>query len=114
MVNRTKPEEKFVEVNANTLDNLLSQQQQQSGISHADINWIKIDVEGAEFEVLKGDTSILSKSKDIALLIEVHNLHGGTNLYKTIIEFLNLYNFKMEFEKIYGGGERHIIVRKQL
>jgi FkbM family methyltransferase len=112
--NRAKPEEKFIEVNANTLDNLLLLQPQQNGISHADINWIKIDVEGAEFEVLKGATSILSKSKDIALLIEVHNLHGGTNLYKTIIEFLNLYNFKMEFEKIYGGGERHIIVRKQL
>ena len=45
---------KFVEVNANTLDNLLSQQ--QNGINHADINWIKIDVEGAEFEVLKGVT----------------------------------------------------------
>ena len=40
---------KFVEVNANTLDNLL----QQNGISHEDVNWIKIDVEGAEFEVLK-------------------------------------------------------------
>ena len=35
---------KFVEVNANTLDNLLSQQ--ENGINHADINWIKIDVEG--------------------------------------------------------------------
>ena len=98
-----------MEVNANTLDNLLSQ---QSGISHADINWIKIDVEGAEFEVLKGATSILSKSKDIALLIEVHNLPNGNNFYSPIIEFLNLYNFKIEFENIYEGGERHIILRK--
>src|SRR5438128_1529633 len=44
MVNRAKPEEKFIEVNANTLDYLL----QQNGIR--DANWIKIDVEGAEFE----------------------------------------------------------------
>jgi FkbM family methyltransferase len=114
MVNRTASEAKFIEVNANTLDNLLLQQQQQSGISHADINWIKIDVEGAEFEVLKGATSILSKSKDIALLIEVHNLHGGTNLYRQIVEFLNVYNFKIKFEITSESGEKHIIVRKNL
>jgi FkbM family methyltransferase len=111
--NRAKTDEKFVEVNANTLDNLLLQQQQQNGINHADINWIKIDVEGAEFEVLKGATDILSNSKDIALLIEVHNLNDGTNLYMKIVEFLgSCYNFKIEYEKIHDGGERHIIVRK--
>jgi FkbM family methyltransferase len=109
MVNRTKPEEKFVEVNANTLDNLLLLQQQQSGINHADINWIKIDVEGAEFEVLKGATNILSKSKDIALLIEVH----GQDNYRPVVEFLNVYNFKIEFEKSNENGDwRHIIARK--
>ena len=108
MVNRAKPEEKFIEVNANTLDYLL----QQNGIR--DANWIKIDVEGAEFEVLKGAHNILSNSKDIAILIEVHNLSKDTNLYRPIIEFLNLYNFKMIFEKIHDGGERHVIVRKQL
>ena len=108
MVNRAKPEEKFIEINANTLDYLL----QQNGIRYA--NWIKIDVEGAEFEVLKGATSILSKSKDIALLIEVHNLHGGTNLYRQIVEFLNVYNFKIEFENTYESGDKHVIVRKNL
>ena len=107
--NRAKPEEKFIEVNANTLDNILLQ---QNGISHADINWIKIDVEGAELEVLKGASSILSKSKDISLLIEIHNLHGGTNLYRQIVEFLDIYNFKIEFENTYESGEKHIIVRK--
>ena len=109
MVNRTASEEKFTEVNANTLDNILLQ---QNGISHADINWIKIDVEGAELEVLKGSSSILSKSKDISLLIEIHNLHGGTNLYRQIVEFLDIYNFKIEFENTYESGEKHIIVRK--
>ncbi|MCC2648978.1 MAG: putative methyltransferase FkbM family, partial [Nitrososphaeraceae archaeon] len=76
--------------------------------------YVKIDVEGAEFEVLKGATNVLSKSKDIALLIEIHNLSGGTNLYRPIIEFLNLYNFKIEFEKSHDGGEKHIILRKHL
>src|SRR5215212_6132690 len=66
---RAKNEDKFVEVNANTLDYLL----QSKGIKQEQVNWIKIDVEGAEFEVLKGATNILANSKDIALLIEIHN-----------------------------------------
>jgi FkbM family methyltransferase len=98
---KDKTGDKFVEVNANTLDYLL----QLKGIT--DVNWVKIDVEGAEFEVLKGASNVLSKSKDIALLIEVHNLSGGTNLYRPIIEFLNLYNFKIEFEKSRDRVEKH-------
>ncbi|MDQ3971278.1 MAG: FkbM family methyltransferase [Thermoproteota archaeon] len=108
MSDRSKNEDKFVEVSANTLDYLL----QLKGIM--DVNWIKIDVEGAEFEVLKGAHNVLSNSKDISLLIEVHNLSGGTNLYRPIIEFLNLYNFKIEFEKSHDRGEKHIILRKHL
>jgi FkbM family methyltransferase len=104
----TKYKEKFVEVDANTLDHVL----QLNGI--IEVNWIKIDAEGAEFEVLKGATDILSKSKDIALLIEVHNLPNGNNFYSPIIECLKIYNFKIEFEKTHDGGERHIVVRKQL
>jgi FkbM family methyltransferase len=103
MSNRAGTEDKFVEVNANTLDFLL----QLKGIT--DVNWIKIDVEGAEFEVLKGATNVLSKSKDIALLIEVH----GPDNYNPILNFLNLYNFKIEFEKSNKNGDwRHIVVRK--
>src|SRR5436309_15825566 len=55
MTDRASTEkDKFIQVNANTLDNLL----QQNGID--EVNWIKIDVEGAEYEVLKGATNILS------------------------------------------------------
>jgi hypothetical protein len=60
-----------------------------------------------------GATTTLSNSKDIALLIEIHNLRDSTNLYRPIVEFLKLYNFKIEFEKSHNGGEKHIIVRKQ-
>ena len=108
MSDRAKNVDKFVEVSANTLDYFLQLKE------ITDVNWVKIDVEGAEFEVLKGATNVLSKSKDIALLIEIHNLSGGTNLYRPIIEFLNLYNFKIEFEKSHDRGEKHIILRKHL
>jgi len=98
----TEYREKFVEVNADTLNHIL----QSNGIS--EINWLKIDVEGAEFEVLKGATNILSKSKDIAILLEIH----FQDCYKPIVEFLNGYNFKVQFEKTYEHGEKHIIARK--
>ena len=107
MSNRAGTEDKFVEVNANTLDCLLQLDQ----IREEEVNWVKIDVEGAEFEVLKGATNVLSKSKDIALLME---LHGPPNVYRPKVqEFLNLYNFKIELEKSYDeNGSMHIIVQK--
>ena len=105
---RSKNTERTLEVNADILDNLLN----SNGIKYEDVNWIKIDVEGAELEVLKGATNVLSKNKDISLLIEVHNLGDGKNLYGSIIDLLNNYNFKIEFEMKHEGGERHLIVQK--
>jgi FkbM family methyltransferase len=99
---------KFVEVNANTLDNLLH----ENDISLEQVKWIKIDVEGAELEVLKGASELLSKSKDISLLIEIHKIDEEKTLYESIMDLLNIYNFKKEFENIYQSGERHIIVSK--
>src|SRR5918995_826644 len=101
-----KGKEKFVEISANTLDHLLQLQE------ISEVNWIKIDVEGAELEVLRGATDIISHSKDITLLIEVHNLSGSnTTLYEPITQFLNKHNFKLDFEKTYDGGEKHLIAR---
>lgn len=98
-------------VHLNTLDNLLIK---ENGIS--EINWMKIDVEGAEFEVLKGAHNILSNSKRIKLLIEIH---GVNKFYKPIVELLNLYNFKIIFEKDNSSyriedriGSKYIIAQK--
>ena len=109
LLNRAIYKEKFVEVDANTLDNLL----RQNGVKAEDVNWVKIDVEGAELEVLKGATNVLSGSENIALLIEVHNVADGSNLYTTIMDLLGHYNFKIEFERTYPSGEKHVILRKQ-
>src|SRR4030095_6099777 len=50
--------ETFLEVETDTLDKLI----ESIHIKPENINWIKIDVEGAELEVLKGATNILTKS----------------------------------------------------
>jgi FkbM family methyltransferase len=97
-------------VQANTLDNLL----QRNGIK--EVNWMKIDVEGAEYEVLKGARNILSNSKNISILIEIH---GTSHLYKPIIDLLNSYNFRIIFEKSFPdykrlnmGGAKNMVLRK--
>jgi hypothetical protein len=74
---------------------------------------MKIDVEGEKLEVLKGANNILFKSKDIALLIQIHNIDQGKNGNYQIIKLLNNDNFKIKFEEVYNKGEGNIIVRKQ-
>ena len=110
MSDRARDDEKFVDVRVNTLDYLLLSKNMIK--QEQEVNWIKIDVEGAEYEVLKGAKDILSKSSNITLLIEIHNLSAGNTLYKPIQEFLSLRNFKIEFEEVSESGERHIIARK--
>ena len=100
-----KDNKKFVEVNANNLDNIL----QQNRINPQDVNWVKIDVEGAELDVLMGATNVLSNSKEIAFLIEVH----GSENYGPLLKLLSHHNFAIEFEKNYEGGDKHIVARKQ-
>jgi FkbM family methyltransferase len=95
-------ERRYIEVEADTLDNLLKVR----GIN--EVNWIKIDVEGAEYEVLKGAKEILSASKDISILVEVH----GKDTYGPTIELLRSNNFNIEFEKTYDNGEKHVLGRK--
>ena len=103
MINRAKPTEKFLEVEANTLDNILNENNVQR------VNWIKIDVEGAELEVLKGAVNTLSSNKDLTLLIEVH---GDAN-YRPILEIFEEYKFQIDYEmKYYPNNDRYIIAKK--
>jgi FkbM family methyltransferase len=99
--------QKYIEVKANTLNSLML----ANGISQ--VNWIKVDVEGAEFEVLKGSTNLLSSSKDISILLEIHNVGDiQKTFYEPIMKLLKSNNFRIFFERIHESGERHIIVKK--
>jgi FkbM family methyltransferase len=91
---------------ATTLDSVL--QQTADSINRA--NWIKIDVEGAELDVLKGATRTLAANQNIAILIEIHR----SWLYEPILDLLRKYNFKLQAEWIYGGESvyAHILVSK--
>jgi FkbM family methyltransferase len=95
----------YVEVNADTLDSILKQNEVNQ------VNWIKIDVEGAEFEVLKGSTKTLS-CDNVSLLVEIHNI-GDPNHYDNLVDFLKYHNYEITFENRYdNSGESHVIFRK--
>ena len=93
----------YIEVSADTLDNLLRQ------LDIDEVNWIKVDVEGAELEVLKGAVGILSKSRHIALFVEVHS----PDLVKPILELCKSYKLTIEFERTYENGNSHLLLKKK-
>jgi FkbM family methyltransferase len=93
----------YIEVSADNLDNLLRQ------LDIDEVNWVKVDVEGAELEVLKGAVGILSRSRDIALFVEVHS----PDLVRPILELCESYKLRVEFEKTYENGNSHLLLKKK-
>ncbi len=103
MQDRAKTSINFLEVEANTLDNILESK------NITEVNWIKIDVEGAELEVLKGAVNTLSSNKDTTFVIEIH----GSEIYRELLGYLKTYNLTIMFEKSNEKGDwRHVIAKK--
>jgi FkbM family methyltransferase len=106
MLARAAKSRNYVEVNADTLDSILM----QNGINQ--VNWIKIDVEGAELEVLKGSAKTLS-GENIFLFVEIHNINDPRH-YDNVINFLKYHNYEITFEQRYeGSGESHVMFQKK-
>jgi FkbM family methyltransferase len=103
MQDRAGTSSNFLEVEANTLDNILG------SIYTTEVSWIKIDVEGAELEVLKGAVKTLSSNKNITLVIEIH----GIEIYREMIDYLEIRKLKIIYEKSNEKGDwRHVIAKK--
>jgi FkbM family methyltransferase len=103
MQDRAGTSSNFLEVEANTVDNILG------SIHTPEVSWIKIDVEGAELEVLKGAVNTLSSSKNITLVIEIH----GIEIYREMIDYLKTHKLRIIYEKSNEKGDwRHVIAEK--
>lgn len=78
------------DVEVDTLDNML----RESGITRVD--FIKMDIEGAEIEALKGMDEVLRS--DVKLAIEVRHIVDGKRTDKTIIPQLREKGFEVHRE----------------
>lgn len=100
--------EQHVYVDANTVDSILS----ENNIEIQEVKWMKIDVEGAEFDVIKGSKDLISNSKNLRLIVEIHNLSNGTTYHKEIKEFLESFGYNIDFEDHRPSGESNLIFKK--
>ena len=60
------------------------------------IDFIKIDVEGSEFDVLKGSIKSLVKFMP-KIIIEIENRHHGNNVFDQIIRLIENLNYEIKF-----------------
>jgi FkbM family methyltransferase len=86
--------ENDIMVTVETLDDIVNE-------SHSVPNIIKIDVEGFEFEVLKGMSNTVINEKICVIAIEVHfsllEKIGYQNGPKLVVDFLKSNNFKVNW-----------------
>lgn len=85
---KDKSKMKKIIIKTTTLDELIKEKYEY-------IAWVKIDVEGAELEVLKGSSTILSKTKNIIIEVHEHILNQNNKNSKEIIEILEESGFKI-------------------
>jgi FkbM family methyltransferase len=90
----------FETVNVDTLDNVIGK------FSPNKVSFIKCDVEGEEFEVLKGGEKTISRYKPIILVeiwTEKHIINNG-EVFDELTNFLKLYGYTKKF--LYEGKLR--------
>ena len=75
-------------IEVDTLDNLLKE------MNINKVDFLKMDIEGAEFHAIKGATNSILKQDNIKVLIEIH-LADGEMTDKKIIPLLNEYKFEI-------------------
>ena len=89
----------FKEVEVDTLDNIV----RQSGVWP--VNFIKMDIEGAEIEAIKGMDEIMSG--DVKLAMEGSHIVAGQRTYQIIIPWLKNRGFQV------NNDERMVYARKK-
>lgn len=104
-MNRVMKEDKsaiypFKKIKINKLDNFMSEKNVKR------LDFIKIDVEGLEYSVLKGGEKTLRKNKPIIILeLEDNNLSENNASAKLLIEFL----IDLGYNKIYRADNNETI-----
>lgn len=85
----------YIEVEADTLDNIIS----QLGLDHVD--FVKIDAEGVELEVLKGAERILTSPEVKLSIASYHDLPNSQPELSSIVFYLVSQGFRIQTYKKY-------------
>lgn len=88
--------EKYLVVPCVTLDGLL----EKLGVRKVD--WVKVDVEGAELNVLKGMSTLLRSNHQLNLIMELHYNNAKT------ISYLESFGFNVKVLAVHEDGRQHI------
>lgn len=91
---------KYETVPCQTVDKLLA----DSGVRKVD--WLKIDVEGAELMVLEGSRKILAENEKLRLVIEIHTSSDS------VLKFLKKMDYKISFLEKQGKIPYHILATR--
>ncbi|MCW3995287.1 MAG: FkbM family methyltransferase [Candidatus Bathyarchaeota archaeon] len=86
----------YLTVCCTTIDRLLLK------LNSGKADWIKIDVEGAELDVLKGMRATLNNNPKLNLLIELHSNPTDT------IAYLKTFGFDIRVLSAFSDGRQHI------
>ena len=69
-------------------------------------DWIKMDVQGAECEIIEGSLPLFKKTKFVQLECAVHNNNHGAPKFHEIINYMFNCNFKVfDIENIYYNNK---------
>lgn len=103
----------YVEVKTDCLDNIIA----QLGLEHVD--FVKIDIEGAELEALKGATRILTCPGIKLSIAAYHSLPDGRPQLSSIVSYLASRGFQIQIYKredspyVYATKPDHVATLQQ-
>lgn len=89
-LNKSSKNKAKIDIDLDTIDNIVLK------LKLDKVNLIKMDIEGAEIEALKGAKYTIGHQKRISLMIAAyHKTSSGKETYKTLVPFLEKLNYKI-------------------
>jgi len=82
-----------IQVEVDTLDSILEE------LKIDKVALLKLNIEGAEIEALKGIDRVISKNDDIKVVLDSHHIVDGQPTYKTIIPMMEQMGFSSQFRR---------------
>lgn len=92
----------YVEVDASTLDQIMEK------YGHDRVEWIKVDVEGAEKEVLDGASKLLSQNNTLKVILEIHS----QDVISDIEKILHKNNFTLTYHRYTDSKISYILAER--